>query len=150
MLQLDALHLHIHHIGEKMPTPRLIHPIKITISQWSNEEGIFDDEMREVVGQTTRLPDVIVFGQVAWETKDQVVVEKNGIQLSSNGYILFRYIDLSAKNITLKEEDNITKIGWQIVDLYIVALTPTGHYTDQNGATMVKAYFTDRMPSRGV
>lgn len=133
-----------------MPTPRLIHPIKITISQWSKVEGIFDDEMREVVGQTTRLPDVIVTGQVAWETKDQVVVEKNGMQLSSNGYILFRYIDLLAKNITLKEEDNIIKIGWQTVDLYIVALTPTGYYPDQNGATMVKAYFTDRMPSRGV
>lgn len=133
-----------------MPTPRLIHPIKITISQWSKEEGIFDDEMREAIGQTIRLPDAIVPGQVAWETKDQVTVEKNGIQLTSNGYILFRYIDLSAKNVTLKEEDNIIKIGWQIVNLYIVALTPAGHYPDRNGATLVKAYFTDRMPSRGV
>ena len=66
----------------------------------------------------------------------------------ASGYVLFRYVDLEAKSVVLKQNDRFLKLGKLDADVYVTALRPNGHYTDQGGATMVKAFFKDRQPSR--
>lgn len=132
-----------------MPLPRLLHPVNIQIQQWIPGETMFDDEAREAIKQVKLAPLVICPGQVSWNTKDEVVLDAVGSKLVANGYILFRYVDLKARNITLNVQDNIKKIGWQTVNLFIISDKPCGHYADQDGASLVKAYFSGRHPSRG-
>jgi hypothetical protein len=132
-----------------MPNPNLIHPVAIKIIQWNSSDTMYDDEAREPIKQVITYPEITVSGQVSWTVKDQVTLELNGIKLSSRGYILFRHSDLLAQDITLKSEDKITKIGWRTVCLFIISLTDAAHYSDRNGATLLKAYFSDREPSRG-
>ncbi len=131
-----------------MAVPRLLHPVKIVIEQLDESNTIYDEDTREPIKQSTRVLRDPIDGQVAWEIKDNVVLTEGGTRLDAKGYILFRYIDLNRENIILAKQDKIIKIGWQEVNLYIVAFKPAGHYTDQGGATMVKAYFSDRAPSR--
>lgn len=129
--------------------PNLIHPIDITIEQWSEAETIYDDDFREPIQQAARVEAKIVKGQPNWDL-DESTASKAGAEQEASGYVLFRYIDLESKSITLKRQDRIAKMGHLETDVYITALKPVGHYQDQNGASMVKAYFTDRAPSRGV
>lgn len=130
--------------------PNLLHPVKIIVEVLDIQSTIYDEETREPIKQAIHANAKEVNGQVAWEIKDRDVITEGGARLDSTGYILFRYVDLNSAGITLKLQDRIKKIGWQDVNLYIVSLKPTGHYGDQNGATLVKAYFNDRSPSRSV
>ena len=66
----------------------------------------------------------------------------------SDGYVLFRRIDLDTAGITLQRQDRFSKLGHVETDVYIVRLEHTAHYPDQGGPTLVKAYFEDRGPSR--
>lgn len=131
-----------------MVLPNLIHPVKIIISQWIVGDTIYDEDTREPIKQAARASTETVVGQVSWDLKDDVVIGEGGTRLDANGYILFRWVDLNSKSVTLKRQDEIKKIGWQEVKLYIVATKPIGHYSDQAGSTMIKAYFSDRAPSR--
>ena len=131
-----------------MVLPNLLHPIPIVIEQWVAATTIFDEETREPIQQSARAARETVMGQVSWVVKDKVIITEGGTRLSADGYILFRYVDLQAKSLVLKKQDAIKKIGWQDTNVFIIALKPTGHYPDQSGATMVKAYFNDRVPSR--
>lgn len=129
--------------------PNLIHPINITIEQWSEGETIYDDDFREPVQQAARVETKVVKGQPNWDLQEASST-KGGVEQDASGYVLFRYIDLNAQGITLKRQDRFIKMGHLDTDVYIIALKPIGHYPDQNGASLVKAYFTDRAPSRGV
>jgi phosphoribosylaminoimidazole (AIR) synthetase len=91
-----------------------------------------------------------VKGQPNWDIQSSSTATKGGIESEAAGYVLFRYIDLSAAGVTLKQQDRIIKMGHIDTDVYIIGLKPIGHYQDQNGASLVKAFFTDRAPSRGV
>lgn len=131
-----------------MVLPNLIHPVKIVISQWLPSATVYDEDTREPIKQAARATTETVMGQVSWDLKDDVVIGPGGTKLDASGYILFRWVDLNSKSVVPKRQDEIKKIGWQDVKLYIVATKPVGHYTDQGGSTMVKAYFSDRAPSR--
>jgi len=131
-----------------MPLPNLLHPIPVIIEQWIASETIYDEETREPIQQAARSETVEIPGQISWDVKDDVIVGEGGTVLNAKGYVLFRYIDLQTRDVTLKVQDGIKKLGWQNVNLYIVAFKPMGHYQDRGGATLVKAYFNDRSPSR--
>ena len=133
-----------------MVLPNLIHPINITIEQWSEPETIYDDDFREPIQQAARAETKVVKGQPNWDLQSSANTTKGGIESEAAGYVLFRYIDLNAAGVTLKQQDRITKMGHIDTDVYIIGLRPTGHYPDQDGAALVKAFFTDRAPSRGV
>lgn len=130
--------------------PNLIHPIDIHVEQWSEPETLYDDDFREPIQQAARTEIKVVKGQPKWDTKEGIEVTKGGVAETSAGYVLFRYTDLNKASIALKLNDRIVKMGHLDVDVYIIGLRPMGHYPDQNGASLVKAFFADRTPSRGV
>lgn len=131
-----------------MPIPNLIHPVPITIQQLDKASTVQDHNHREPVQQSVRNADVIAPGQVMWFGLE-MEVDLGGRKVQARGYVLFRYIDLNALSISLKYNDRITKMGIEDVGMYIVGLTPVGHYPDQSGATMVKAFVNDRQPAKG-
>lgn len=122
----------------------------IIIQQLDLAATIQDEDYREPVAQAARSSKKTVNGQVAWGGDADLAYTKGGVQLKADGYVLFRYVDLAAAtpSITLRDNDRFTKLGLLEVDVYIVKLQPVGHYTDQGGATMVKAFFMDRQPAR--
>lgn len=136
--------------------PHLLHPVPITIEsidQTRQEDNggdgsWFDDDFREPVQQVEYSTAAIVMGQVKWGDSLRLGVSRSGPEAEAEGYVLFRYVDLEAKGITLHKNDRLTKIGKLATDVYIISLRPEGHYTDQGGATLVKAFFKDRQPSR--
>jgi hypothetical protein len=128
--------------------PNLIHPVPITIQQLNKSATFMDDDFREPVQRAAHTAEVIVPGQIKWGGKDSLVFTRGGVQESSNGYVLFRYVDLVAAGITLKDNDRMVKLGNIECDVYIIRLEPCGHYPDVGGASMVKAHFADRQPSR--
>jgi len=131
-----------------MPIPNLIHPVPVEIRQIDESETIYDDDMREPVQQSVRASTVTVPGQVKWGMDQNLQTRLRGAEEGSDGYVLFRYVDLAAQGITLAREDRFVKLGNVDVDVYVKALRPEGHYSDQGGPTLVKAFFADRQPSR--
>jgi len=131
-----------------MPTPNLIHPVPITIQQLSKGDTLYDDDFREPIQQSVRTVSKVISGQVRWATSDDLSMTNSGPREGEAGYVLFRYRDLAAASVTLQQNDRFTKIGNEIVDVYVTRTQPLGHYPSAGGATLVKAFFTDRQPSR--
>jgi len=134
--------------------PNLIHPIPVYLRQAERElTAVQDDNLHEPVGQVRRpqAPTRLV-AQVKWGLDQDQAAAEGGRRGSSDGYLLFRTADLRAKHITLAEGDCIVQIGegnaTQQTDLYITGFRWMGHYPDQRGASLVRAYFEDRAPSR--
>jgi len=131
-----------------MPIPNLIHPVPITIQQIDITETLFDEDYREPIQQSKRKTNIIVDGQIKWGMDDDLKMSRGGAQEKSDGYVLFRYVDLESASIVLRQNDRFIKLGTLEVDVYIIKLKPMGHYQDAGGPTIVKAYFLDRQPSR--
>lgn len=131
-----------------MALPNLLHPVPITIQRMDASETIVDPAFRETVQQAIRHPDVIVQGQVKWGQDRSLFASKGGPTEDSDGYVLFRYFDLTLLSIEINRGDRFTKLGRIETDVYVVKLEPMGHWGDQGGATLVRAYFKDRQPGR--
>lgn len=131
-----------------MPIPRLIHPVNVRIAQISKAATVYDNDAREPVQQARRAAIKAVQGQVLWGTAKGLEVVRGGAGESADGYVLFRLVDLRAKSITLQQNDRIVQMGTVETDVYIIKLRYEGHYPDQSGPTLVKAFFADRQPSK--
>lgn len=134
--------------------PNLIHPTPITMQQIMRGAAVEDPDYRELVQTAVYGAAVIVPGQVKWKSSQAFRLERGGTLDGSDGYVLFRIVDLQAAGITeLHINDKITQFGTGANaiqrQVYIVMLEPNGHYPDNGGATMVKAYVKDRQPARG-
>lgn len=139
------------------PQPRILHPVPVTIEQVdvsdqaTGGDTFHDDDFREPVQQVDHDPAFIVDGQPKWGSEDELGTTKGGVASGASGYVLFRFIDLEnhpSGPKTLKQNDRFTKIGKIDTDVYIVSLRPVAHWNDIGGATLVKAFFADREPSR--
>lgn len=128
--------------------PNLIHPVDVHIEQLDKASTVYDDDFREPVQQAAHAVVKYLKGQVSWGESKQLGTTAAGVEENAAGYVLFRYIDLEKAGVTLKLNDKIVKLGKIATDLYITKIAPCGHYQDQGGATLVKAYFMDRQPSR--
>ncbi len=133
-----------------MVLPNLLHPVPISIQVITPSATIMDEDMREPVQQSARAATVVVDGQVKWGLDQAFTSMRRGPAEESDGYVLFRLVDLAAVTppVTIKREDRFIRLGNIDVDVYVTALRYEGHYTDQGGATLVKAFFKDRQPSR--
>lgn len=131
-----------------MVLPRLIHPVPITIQTLDRSATVMDDDLREAVQTEARATSVVCPGQVSWGKDESMSVRPEGVKEDSDGYVLFRFVDLRAKGITIKREDRFTKLGTVDVDIYVVSVQPLGHYPDLGGPGLVKAFFKDRQPGR--
>jgi hypothetical protein len=131
-----------------MPVPNLIHPVPIIVEQLGTSDTLMDNDIREPIQQSVRAASKTVQGQVNWDESDGLRMAAGGNMPSSSGYVLFRFVDLDAKSIILKVNDRLLKIGHAVTNVYITRFKLVGHYPDTGGATMVKAFFDDRTPSR--
>lgn len=107
-----------------------------------------DDDYREPVQQAARMAEFTMLGQVSWKVDKRLDPAAGGAREDSIGYIVFRVVDLKARNQTIERGDRFTKVGLVDTDLYVVNVTPMGHWPDQGGATLMHAHFTDRQPGR--
>jgi len=136
--------------------PNLIHPVPVELEQIDKSDQatggatFFDDDFREPVQQVERKVKVQLVGQVMWDHSNELTASKIGAEEDAAGYVLLRFVDLSAKSVVLVQNDRFTKLGKEDTDVYIIKIMPLGHYTDQSGATLVKAFFADRTPVKGV
>ena len=131
-----------------MVLPNLLHPVPIEIEQINRSGTIQDDDYREPVQKVTRNSKVVVPGQVKWYEDERLNPTKSGAESESQGYVLFRYVDLNRLGVTLQMGNRIVKMGTIEVDVYVTALRPEAHYPDLGGPGTVKAFFRDRFPSK--
>lgn len=131
-----------------MPIPNLLHPVPIVLQQLDTSNTVYDDDYREPVQQASRVSNTTLSGQVKWIHDDAMAHSRGGVRGDESGYVLFRYTDLAAASVTLRQNDRFITIGGVETDVYITRVRPMGHYPDQGGPTMVRAYFRDRQPSR--
>jgi hypothetical protein len=133
-----------------VPIPNLLHPIPVQLRKSDKEfTAAFDENFREPVGQVRRKQRPIDLRAQIKSTKiDVAVATEGGVQLESDGYLLFLYPDLVKAGVTIEQGDRIIKIGFgdsaRDVDYYVIRATPRGHYPEYGGPTMLKAYFQDR------
>ena len=128
--------------------PNLLNPVPISIEKIDRAGTYFDPDAREPIQQAERASVVVVPGQVSWGTQLGLEPQKAGPREGATGYVLFRYTDLTAAGVTLEDNDRFAKLGNVETDVYISKLEPCGHYKDQGGPTLVKAYFSDRQPAK--
>jgi hypothetical protein len=133
--------------------PNLLHPVAVEIEQIQRTVAPMDEDYQEPIQQASRGPRLSAPGQVKWGVDERLRTTLTGAETESEGYILFRRVDLRARGIAeLQQNDRIVSIGSgpnaRPVDLYITALRFEGHYPDQGGPALVKAFFKDRSPSK--
>lgn len=131
-----------------MPNPRLIHPIPVIIEQRDLTTTIYDEDTREPVRQVARKAETTINAQILWDFHDDPNPKTGGLELEETGYILAKISELKSASISLSFGDRIKKIGDLDVELYITRTRPLGHYPP-TGATILRAYFTDRDPTHG-
>lgn len=131
-----------------MPVPNLIHPVPVTIEQISKGTTIYDPDSREPIQQASRPVKKTLSGQVRWQSRLAEGTTRGGTTEGAAGYVLFRQVDLDANSLVLQLEDRFSRLGTIDTDVYITRLRPVGHYPDQAGHTMIKAFFDDRQPSK--
>lgn len=139
-----------------MVLPVLQNPVKVTISKIDKSSTKFDvrgRENRNVIKRSSSfdIPCQIVFKEMdnpEYESKMSVSDRgmKTGPVEKSSGYIVVRYHDLDAQNFSIERGDKVTKLGQLDVEYYILGFRPAGHYSDQDGFTLLKVFFQDRNP----
>jgi hypothetical protein len=130
-----------------MPNPNLIHPIEITIQKINKSKTNYDTAHRAPIQQSTRKENIVIFGQVKWD-ETRMSVDIAGISIEVAGYVLFKRSDLIEKNTKIEFNDRFIKFGNQETSMYVVGLKYSGHYPDQNGSSLIKAFFSDRVPAK--
>lgn len=131
-----------------MVLPNLIHPVPCAIEQIDRPATLYDEDAREPVQYAARATSIVVPGQPRWTSERELEVAAGGPIEGARGYVLFRYADLVARGVTLAINDRITMQGQLIDEAYVVRLQPMGHYSDQNGASLVRAWVADRKPAK--
>ena len=133
-----------------MVLPNLLHPVLVKIEQIDKTNTVYDSKAREPIQQANRKVFVTIPGQVNWVRTESIQAQKGGIRETAQGYILFRKVDLDALNVVLDYGDRILKIGHLDVELYVSDQEWQGHYADQNGGSLLRAYFQDRKPGKRI
>ena len=133
-----------------MPIPNLLHPVAVTLHQKALAATAMDDDAREPIQVVGRDEAIQLLGQPRFKSLGSAAsYHPGGVQIATEGYLLFRYVDLTARGVTLQHGDRISQIGHLTVDVYIERLEPTAPHVGF-GNTMVKAHCRDRTPSKGV
>lgn len=135
-----------------MVLPRLIHPIPTDIQSFDPQSTIQDDGYEEPVQIVEYGTTFTVNAQWKWFSDKELQSQNYGAEEKSDGYVLMRRVDLLALGQSIKRGDRIGAYGVGAnrleTDLYITKVRHEGHYPDQGGPALVKAYFSDRQPSR--
>lgn len=135
-----------------MVLPRLIHPIPTQIQSVLPQNTIQDDGYNEPVQSVSYGDTYTINGQWKWYSEKELRQMRSGTEEGSDGYVLLRIRDLKTLGKTLSRGDRIVGYGSGIgrveLDVYVVKIRYEGHYQDQGGPALVKAFFLDRQPDR--
>lgn len=131
-----------------MPIPRLLHAVDIIVERIDRASTLYDDDAREPISQAERKTSITIPGQVKWASQYSLEMTKAGARENSSGYVLFRKVDLDTAGVTLQDNDRIAKMGHVECDLYVDRMEWCGHYADQGGPALLKAFFSDRQPAK--
>jgi hypothetical protein len=121
--------------------------VPVEIEQANKPNTSYRDDAREPVRKLSRDATVTLSAQVKWKKSVDPRGTFEGVSEDSDGYLLFRYFDLTAAGVELKRGDKIIKIARITYELFITQLMPAGHYPDQSGPSLLKAFFADRNPT---
>jgi hypothetical protein len=133
---------------------RLIHPIPVYLRQIDRDETPeYDENLREPIGQVERELDPIrLMAQIKHEKQKDPISTSSGVVLESDGYLLFRTVDLRTAGVVIARGDRIVQMGDPPNDIetdyYILGFVPIVHLPRGRGSMMRKAMFEDREPSR--
>lgn len=140
-----------------MPLPNLINPVLVTVEQIDRAATIQDPEAREPLQTAARRTAFQILAQFRFEpmpggpgSAATLQTRGEGLVEQAIGYVLFRKADLDSHvdgPFEIQLNDRITQDGHMTnLDYYVVRIQPRGHYGDQNGPSLIKAWFTDRQP----
>lgn len=135
-----------------MVLPRLLHPIPTEIQSRAPATVSQDEGYREPVQTIGRSATFVIPGQWKWYSASELRMNKSGAEEGEDGYVLLRAIDLASQGKKIARGDRIIGYGAGRgrvdLDIEIVKLRYEGHYPDQAGPALIKAFFSDRQPSR--
>lgn len=147
--------------------PQLIHPIPVTIQRQNSAATTFDARAREPVRQLWKAGEgpgtgvaTELVAQVNWNNGEvaKPKVNPEGVEEMSEGYLLFRIVDLVAKGVAIERPDGtvdfgllrgdrIVRIGRRRTNIYVLFFRDVAGYTDQDGCTLLEVDFSSRAPS---
>lgn len=147
--------------------PNLIHPIPVTIQQQNPAATVFSARAREPVRQLWKAGEgpgtgtaTELVAQVNWNEGGVAKPKVNpaGVVEMSEGYLLFRVVDLLAAGVATERGDGtidfgilrgdrIVRIGRRRTNLYVLFFRDAAGYTDQDGCTLLEVDFSSRAPS---
>lgn len=133
-----------------MTVPNLIHPIDVVVRLLNREGTTNRDFFREPVGKAKRSRnDILVPGQVFDQDNINRTIE-TGLKEITEGYVVFRVIDLLRAEMKLQVGDRIVSFGsdelLEPVNLYFYRFRRKGHY--RRGRTLVHGWYADKSPTR--
>jgi hypothetical protein len=147
--------------------PNLIHPIPVTIQRRSDAVTTFDARAREPIRQLWKAGQgpgtgtaIDLEAQVNWND-GRVAKPKlrpGGVEEESEGYLLFRLVDLLERGVAtdhgdgtvdfgLARGDKIVRIGRRRTNLWVLFFRDVAGYPDQGGCTLLEVDFASREPS---
>jgi hypothetical protein len=135
-----------------MPSPRLMHPVPVTIEQINRDQLIANVNARETFHGARQISKRTVELQAQHRKMGSNVpaVSAAGFNDVSTGNILVRTKDLRRLGVVLKRGDRIVKIGRGpnalTMDAYLLAVEEMAHYPSQGGPTLQKWHYGDRDP----
>lgn len=148
--------------------PNLIHPVPVTVQRQVAAATTFDDRARQPVRQLWKRgqgpgtgSEEELEAQVQWNQAKRIgepELKPAGVEERTDGYLLFRIVDLVAAGVAVENGDGtldfgfqrgdkIVRIGRRRVNLYVTFFRDVASYPDQGGATLLEVNFSDRAPS---
>ena len=136
-----------------LPLPRLLHPTPVKIRKANPAGTKFDRQAREAVGKVARGAVIPIDAQVSWKGA-KFTIEREGESIVVDGYLLFLRTDLERLGIDVDYNDQIIEMGRgaaiRPVNLYVEMIQYRGHNPNYGGHTLVKAWFSDKVPVRHI
>jgi len=134
-----------------LPLPRLLHKTLVKIRQQNQSGTKYDRRAREPVGKVARRVPIYPYAQVSWKSA-VIKTTAEGNEVTVDGYLLFLRTDLVKLGIDIQYSDLIYEIGTgpalRSVNLFVEMIQYRGHNPNYGGHTLVKAWFTDKSPTR--
>jgi len=135
-----------------MVLPRLLHPVPTEIERIDRDSVIVDEDYGEPFETVARHSTVTIDGQWKWEQDNSLRATDAGAEEGADGYVLFRLTDIRDAGFTsIRRGDKIIAYGSGAnrveTNVFVIKIKYSGHYPDQSGPSLLKAFFADRNPT---
>jgi hypothetical protein len=129
-------------------TPRLIHPVTVTVKPIDRASTEQNTLAREPVKVLKRATTLTLQAQVQWARRNDPDAQRGGAVRHDAGYLICLVTGLDSAGWTPIQGDLITDIGAIAnLALYVTGSEPCMHYDGIHKGLMVN--FADKRPARG-